>query len=62
MYGFKLAAEVPEQKALAAIKESEEEVSKELKNLASSGSPENIFHLRVWLLLSFSISLLTSFV
>lgn len=47
MYGFKLATEVPEQKALAAIKESEEEMSKELKSLASSGSPEDIFHLRV---------------
>jgi len=32
VYGFRLASEVPEQKALAAIKESEEDILKEIKN------------------------------
>jgi len=32
VYGFRLASEVPEQKALAAIKESEEDIMKDIKN------------------------------
>ena len=39
VYGFRLASDVPEAKALALIKESEEELMKEIKNFAPSNSP-----------------------
>ena len=38
VYGFRLASDVPEAKALALIKESEEELMKEIKNFAPSNS------------------------
>ena len=39
VYGFRLASDVPEAKALALIKESEEELMKEIKNFVPSNSP-----------------------
>lgn len=41
MYGFRLASEVPEQKALAAIKESEEDILKEIKNKTPVNADES---------------------
>ena len=41
MYGFKLANEVPEQKALASIKESEEDLMKEIKTKTSVDTTES---------------------
>jgi hypothetical protein len=38
VYGFKLASDVPEAKALALIKESEEDLMKEIKNFSPSSS------------------------
>ena len=38
VYGFKLASDVPEAKAFALIKESEEDLMKEIKNFAPSNS------------------------
>lgn len=39
VYGFRLASEVAEQKAISAIKESEEDLVKEMK--AKSGSEDS---------------------
>lgn len=41
VYGFRLASEVPEQKALAAIKESEEDILKEIKNKTPVNADES---------------------
>jgi indole-3-glycerol phosphate synthase len=38
VYGFKLASDVPEAKALALIKESEEDLMKEIKKCSPSSS------------------------
>lgn len=38
VYGFRLCSEISEQKALAALKESEEELMKEIKALTPSDS------------------------
>jgi len=38
VYGFRLCADVSEQKALGALRESEEEVLKEIKNLSDNDS------------------------
>ncbi len=41
VYGFKLASDVPEAKALALIKESEEDLMKEIKNFSPSSIEES---------------------
>jgi len=41
VYGFRLASDVPEQKALTAIKESEEDITKEIKNKSSVDATES---------------------
>lgn len=38
VYGFRLCADISEQKALGAIRESEEEVLKEIKNITPNDS------------------------
>lgn len=48
-YGFRLASEIPEAKALALIKESEEDLMKEMKNSVSSESTEESQELKVCL-------------
>lgn len=40
VYGFRLASEVLEQKALASLKESEDDLLKELKSSADEEAPE----------------------
>lgn len=47
VYGFRLASEVPELKALALIKESEEDLMKEIKNITPSDSTEETHELKV---------------
>lgn len=47
VYGFRLASEVPELKALALIKESEEDLTKELKNITPSDSTEETQEMKV---------------
>ncbi|XP_057379154.1 N-alpha-acetyltransferase 35, NatC auxiliary subunit-like [Daphnia carinata] len=46
VYGFRLASEIPELKALALIKESEEDLMKEIKNSVSSASAEGSHELK----------------
>ncbi len=41
VYGFRLASEIPELKALALIKESEDDLMKEIKNITPSDSLSN---------------------
>ena len=47
VYGFKLASEITEQKALALIKESEDDLMKEIKNSPPSDSSEDNRELKV---------------
>ena len=46
-YGFGLASDVPEQKALASIKESEDDIMKEIKNKSSSDTANSSRELMV---------------
>jgi hypothetical protein len=47
VYGFRLATEVAEQKAISAIKESEEELVKEMKIRSTNESSEEVQELKV---------------
>jgi hypothetical protein len=57
VYGFRLASDVPEAKALALIKESEEELMKEIKNFApSNSSADESQEMKVYQISSLSFS------
>ena len=47
VYGFRLASEVSEQKAISSIKESEVELAKEMKNCSDSDSSDTVQQLKV---------------
>lgn len=48
VYGFRFATEIPESKALASIKESEDDLMKEIKTLTPSDSSEETREIKVY--------------
>lgn len=64
VYGFRLASEVTEQKALALIKESEEDVIKKIKSSTISESSEDTreVKVRIWNVSDQALGLLNNFV